>query len=136
MPRRVDGSRSPRASIARFRTRPRSELARTYADLITPAGLKDIAQYAQGIGAHKNLVVPRDTSGRSLSPTTLVKDAHAAGLRVHVWTFRNEDFFLPSDMKGNPAAEYALFLGLGIDGMFSDYPDAAVRAREAAARKP
>jgi glycerophosphoryl diester phosphodiesterase len=52
-------------------------------------------------------------------------------LLVHVWTFRNEDFFLPRDLHGNPAGEYALFLRLGIDGLFSDFPDAAVRAREA-----
>jgi glycerophosphoryl diester phosphodiesterase len=111
--------------------------ARTYADLTTPAGLKDIAAYAQAIGAHKALIVPRDASGRTQPPTSLVRDAHAAGLKVHAWTFRNEDFFLPADLKGNPAAEYALFLGLGIDGLFSDFPDAAVRAREAAApRKP
>jgi glycerophosphoryl diester phosphodiesterase len=109
---------------------------RTYADLTTPAGLKDIAAYAQAIGAHKNLVVPRDASGRSLPPSTLVRDAHAAGLKVHVWTFRNEDAYLAADMKGNPAAEYALFLGLGIDGLFSDFPDAAVRARDIASRKP
>jgi len=111
--------------------------AKTYADLAKPEGLKEIAAYAQGVGAHKNLIVPRDAEGRSTQPTSLVRDAHAAGLLVHAWTFRNEDFFLPKDMHGNPAAEYALFLGLGIDGLFSDYPDAAVRARDAAAgRKP
>jgi len=109
--------------------------ARTYADLAKPEGLKDIAAYAQGVGPTKNLIVPRDAEGRLLAPTSFVRDAHAAGLVVHPWTFRNEDFFLPKEMHGNPAAEYSLFLSLGIDGLFSDFPDAAVRARDAASRK-
>lgn len=108
---------------------------KTYADLAKPEGLKDIAEYAQGVGPNKNLIVPRDADGRAGRPTSFVSDAHAAGLLVHPWTFRQEDIFLPRDMHGNPAAEYALFLSLGIDGLFSDFPDAAVRARDAAAQK-
>ena len=114
-------------SIGRF--------ARTYADLATREGLKDVAAYAQGVGPHKNLLVPRDAEGRTGRPTSFVADAHAAGLVVHPWTFRLEDAFLPKDLQGNPSAEFALFLGLGIDGLFSDFPDAAVRAREAATAK-
>jgi glycerophosphoryl diester phosphodiesterase len=108
---------------------------KTYADLATPAGLKDIAAYAQGVGPHKNLLVPRDAQGRTGKPTSFVADAHAAGLLVHPWTFRLEDAFLPKDLHGNSPAEFALFLGLGIDGLFSDFPDAAVRARELLAAK-
>jgi glycerophosphoryl diester phosphodiesterase len=115
---------------------------RTYADLITPAGLREIRQYADGIGANKNLVVPRDASGNLLAPTSLVRDAHRAGLLVHAWTFRNENTFLPADFRigspaepdfaaqrGAPEAEYHLFFGLGVDGLFSDHPDTAVGAR-------
>jgi glycerophosphoryl diester phosphodiesterase len=98
---------------------------RTYADLITVPGLAEIAQYAQAIGINKNLLIPRDNHGKLLSPTSLVNDAHACGLIVHVWTFRNEDFFLPLDFQGNPTKEYALFFSLGIDGVFSDFPDTA-----------
>ncbi|MEH2172369.1 glycerophosphodiester phosphodiesterase [Nostoc sp.] len=98
---------------------------RTYADLVTASGLKEIAQYAQGIGIHKNLLVPRDNNGKLRSPTSLVIDAHAAGLLVHVWTFRNEDCFLPLDFQGNPQGEYELFFSLGVDGVFSDYPNTA-----------
>jgi len=98
---------------------------RTYADLATTSGLKEIAKYAQAIGINKNLLVPRDSAGKLLSPTSLVSDAHAASLLVHVWTFRNEDFFLPLDFQGNPQGEYELFFSLGIDGVFSDYPDTA-----------
>ncbi|MCC5651397.1 glycerophosphodiester phosphodiesterase [Nostoc sp. XA013] len=98
---------------------------RTYADLATASGLEEIAKYAQAVGIHKNLLVPRDSSGKLRSPTSLVIDAHAAGLLVHVWTFRNEDCFLPLDFQGNPQGEYELFFSLGVDGVFSDYPDTA-----------
>ncbi|MDZ8069057.1 MAG: glycerophosphodiester phosphodiesterase [Nostoc sp. DedQUE08] len=97
----------------------------TYADLVTASGLAEIAKYAQAIGIHKNLLVPRDSNGKLRSPTSLVIDAHAAGLLVHAWTFRNEDCFLPLDFQGNPQGEYELFFSLGVDGVFSDYPDTA-----------
>lgn len=99
--------------------------ARTYADLLTASGLREIAQYAKAIGIHKNLLIPRDSNGKLLSPTSLVSDAHAASLLVHAWTFRNEDLFLPLDFQGNPQKEYELFFSLGVDGVFSDFPDIA-----------
>jgi glycerophosphoryl diester phosphodiesterase len=115
---------------------------RTYADLVTPAGLAEIATYADGIGPNKNLIVPRDAQNRLTSPTTLVQDAHQAGLLVHPWTFRRENTFLPEDFRqGNPAspfylqatgdfpAELRLFYQLGVDGLFSDNPDVAVAVR-------
>jgi glycerophosphoryl diester phosphodiesterase len=115
---------------------------RTYRDLITPAGLAEIATYADGIGPSKNLIVPRDAAGNLQEPTTLVRDAHRAGLKVHPWTFRRENEFLPADFRqGNPAspefpratgdfpAELRLFFRLGVDGLFSDNPDAAVATR-------
>ena len=120
---------------------------RTYADLVTPAGLREIGQYASGVGVAKNLIVPRAADGTLLAPTTLIDDAHAAGLVVHAWTFRNENSFLPLDFRVGDAAnpvypslygkafdEYALFFGLGLDGAFSDNPDTAIAARAAIAR--
>jgi len=115
---------------------------RTYADLVTPAGLAEIATYADGIGPNKNLIVPRDAQNRLMAPTTLVRDAHRAGLVLHPWTFRRENTFLPEDFRqGNPAspvylqatgdfpAELRLFYKLGVDGLFSDNPDVAVAVR-------
>jgi len=115
---------------------------RTYADLVTPAGLAEIATYADGIGPSKNLIVPRDAAGNLLEPTSLVHDAHRAGLVVHPWTFRRENSFLPNDFRqGNPAspeylrapgdlpAELRLFFHLGVDGVFSDNSDVAVATR-------
>ncbi len=107
---------------------------RTYADLLTPAGLAQIAAYAACIGPAKPLVIPRDGAGRSIRPTSLVADAHAAGLKVHPWTFRAESAFLPagSDLEG----ELREFLAAGIDGFFTDQPDVGVRARDAFAAGP
>ncbi|MFE2754254.1 glycerophosphodiester phosphodiesterase [Actinosynnema sp. NPDC059335] len=110
---------------------------RTYSDLLTPEGLREIRTYAHGIGAAKDRIIPRDASGRLLEPTTLVRDAHARGLIVHAWTFRNENTFLPADFRtsADPAAygdafgEYARFYATGLDGVFADNPDTAVEAR-------
>ncbi|RJK92637.1 glycerophosphodiester phosphodiesterase [Vallicoccus soli] len=111
----------------------------TYADLVTRQGLRGIARYADVIGPDKNLIVPRDADAELLPPTTLVRDAHRAGLQVVPYTFRNENAFLPADFRrgddpsayGDAFAEYRLFLALGVDGLFSDNPDTAVEARDA-----
>lgn len=103
--------------------------ARTYADLAKPEGLKEIARYASGIGANTNLMIPL-VGGRLGTPTSLVQDAHAAGLIVHGWTFRAENNFLPNefDSSANPAelgdlaGQIKAFLNLGMDGFFSDHP--------------
>jgi glycerophosphoryl diester phosphodiesterase len=104
--------------------------SRTYADLVSISGLEEIAKYAQAIGIHKDILVPRDNRNKLQSPTSLVNHAHAANLQVHVWTFRNEDFFLPLDLQGNPEEEYELFFSLGIDGVFSDFSDTALLVRD------
>lgn len=105
--------------------------------MATPDGLRAIAGYADAIGASKLLIEPRDAAGQAGAPTTLIVDAHEAGLLVHAWTFRSENIFLPAGdrigedqgAKGNAAAEYARFLYYGVDGLFSDYPGEAVKAR-------
>ena len=116
---------------------------RTYADLVTPAGLKEIATYADGIGPDKSRIVPVDATGHLTTPTSLIPDAHHAGLLVHPFTFRPENNFLAADFRlGNPAspeflrargdqpAELALFYRLGVDGLFADNADTAVAVRE------
>ena len=107
---------------------------RTYGDLATRSGLRDIARYADGVGPSKDYIVPRDPSGASKTPTSFVQEAHRAGLVVHPYTFRNENAFLPLELRSSadPAAygdafgEYDQFFGLGVDGVFSDNPDTAV----------
>ncbi len=116
----------------------------TYAALSTPAGLREIAKYADGVGPSKDQIVPRDAAGTSLAPTTLVDDAHAAGLLVHPYTFRAENVFLPLELRssatptdyGDLFSEIGRFYGLGVDGVFSDNPDIAVEARDDAIGEP
>ncbi|MBW4052194.1 MAG: glycerophosphodiester phosphodiesterase [Proteobacteria bacterium] len=103
--------------------------ARTYADLVTPRGLEEIARYASCIGPAKSLVIPREADGRSMGATSLVADAHAAGLKVHPWTFRAERAFLPAGV--DLESELREFLTAGIDGFFTDQPDVGARARDA-----
>ncbi len=111
----------------------------SYDAMVTPAGLKAIATYADGIGPNKDRIIPRNADGSLGTPSALVADAHAAGLKLHPWTFRPENYFLPLDFRsgtapearGNLPGEIARFLAAGVDGVFSDLPAAAVAARAA-----
>jgi glycerophosphoryl diester phosphodiesterase len=111
---------------------------RTYADLVTPLGLRGVAQYATYLGPDKNQIIPRDASNHLLAPTSLVRDAHRAGLLITPYTFRNENNFLPADFQrgtnpgdyGNAIAEDRLFFEVGVDGFFTDNTDTAVLARQ------
>lgn len=111
---------------------------RTVADLVKPAGLREIASYAQGIGPTLDLVIPKDSTGALTSPTTLVADAHAAGLILHPYTMRNENPFLPANFRkgtdadayGDAFGAYRTYFATGIDGVFTDNPDTGVLARK------
>ncbi|WP_426507775.1 glycerophosphodiester phosphodiesterase [Dactylosporangium sp. McL0621] len=111
---------------------------RTWADLAKPAGLDYLKAFTDGVGATKNLVIARDAAGNLLQPTPLIADAHVRGLKVHAWTFRNENQFLPLNLRtgedpnawGNILEEVRVFLAAGLDGVFADYPDTAVLARD------
>jgi glycerophosphoryl diester phosphodiesterase len=100
---------------------------RTYLDLMSDAGLQEIATYADAIGPHKWLVVRFGPSGAI--DTGLARRARAAGLGVHVWTLRAETEFLP-DPSISMQTEIRALLDAGITGFFSDFPDLAVRARD------
>lgn len=111
---------------------------RSYGDLARPAGLAEVARYAQGIGPGTALIVPL-VAGRMGAATTLIADAHAAGLLVHPYTFRAENSFLPDDFDigSDPAARGDLgawvrrLLELGVDGFFTDHPFLGKQARDA-----
>ncbi|NMG06714.1 glycerophosphodiester phosphodiesterase [Brasilonema sp. UFV-L1] len=125
--------------------------SRTYGDLRTPEGLKEIATYADGIGPWKRMIVSvkgvdadgdgkaddvngdgavNDADKTTLPPTTLVQDAHDAGLLVHPYTFRNENQYLAADYNGNPELEYQQFIKLGVDGYFTDFPGTGDKVRD------
>lgn len=105
---------------------------RTYADIASAAGLREVATYADGIGPSKEMVIPRDVNNNLGMPTSLVRHAHAARLVVHPYTFRPENPFLPANLRqgepaspsqrGDMAAELEAFLQAGIDGFFTDDP--------------
>lgn len=123
--------------------------SRLFSAMVTPAGLAEIKTYADAIGPWKPYIVPvkgtLDAAGNLLdmngdgkvdyadastqAPTTLVADAHKAGLMVHPYTFRNEQRRLAFDYQRDPKAEYLQFYRLGVDGVFSDFVDTAIAAR-------
>jgi len=112
---------------------PADRAAPSYAAMMTPAGLRDVARYAWGIGPDKAMLWQGD------APTTLVADAHAAGLRVHPWTYRAENVFVRAPFRrgddprahGDVAGEIAAALAQGIDGFFTDFPAIGVATRDA-----
>jgi glycerophosphoryl diester phosphodiesterase len=131
--------------------------SRTYGDLRTSIGLAEVATYADGIGPWKRMIVSvrgvdlngdgqaddingdgvvNDADKNLTAPTSLIDDAHQAGLLVHPYTFRNEARYLASDYQVNPFLEYEQFFKLGVDGLFADFPDTGVRARNIVAGVP
>lgn len=119
--------------------------SRTYANIASATGLLEVATYADGIGPSKDMVIPRDSNNNLGQPTTLVRDAHAAKLIVHPYTFRPENPFLPANMRsgdpsspsqrGDMVAELKAFLATGIDGFFTDDPAVGRIALDAFSKK-
>jgi glycerophosphoryl diester phosphodiesterase len=96
--------------------------------MLDDAGLAAIAKYADGIGPEMRLVIPVARDGAAGPPTDLVRRAHAAGLLVHIWTIRIDKEFLPAGYGGKGELEFEAFRKLGVDGIFTDFPDVAARA--------
>ncbi|MCL3819777.1 glycerophosphodiester phosphodiesterase family protein [Aeromicrobium wangtongii] len=111
---------------------------RTYRSMRKRAELTKIAAYADGIGPNKSRVIRRDVRARLAGQTKLVGRAHDLGLLVHIWTMRNENNFLPTELRlsrdkaayGDAVGEYLAFFDAGVDGVFSDFTQTAVQARE------
>ena len=128
----LDSSGAPYDLVSRGDTR-------TYADLTKASQLRRIATYADGIGPSKDLVLPRDAAGNATAPSAVVRDAHRAGLVVHVFTLRRENQFMAANFRrgtdpnavGDLPAEIRAFLDAGVDGLFTDNPDIGVATRDA-----
>ncbi|RYB90044.1 glycerophosphodiester phosphodiesterase [Nocardioides oleivorans] len=103
----------------------------TYADLVTRAGMRGIARYADSAGLCKDRMIPRNADGSLAAPTDAIRNAHRAGLTVTGWTFRRENSFLPLEFRssadpagvGDLAGEIRTFLAAGMDDFFTDNPD-------------
>lgn len=114
---------------------PADEAGVTYAEMLTPSGLAAIARYAHALGPDVRQVVGPDGA-----PTGLVAQAHAAGLKVHGWTLRKENAFLPAALRtgsdpaaaGDYAAAWGALAATGIDGVFTDDPALAAPLRRSA----
>ena len=122
---------------------------RNFDVMVTSAGLAEIKTYADGIGPWKRYIISikgivgtdgnlmdvngdgkiNEADGTSITPTDLISKAHKAGLFVHAYTFRNESRRIASDYKGSAVNEYLAYYRLGIDGVFSDFTDTAIEAR-------
>jgi len=110
----------------------------SYAEMITPAGLAEVAAYADVIAPPTRAIIPLGPDKKLAAPTSLVADAHKVGLLVHIWTFRPENYFLAADFQdaNGPAArneagsiaEMQAYIRTGIDGFFSDDPGLGKRA--------
>lgn len=108
----------------------------TYADMATLQGLKEVANYANGVGPSKDYIIAMNTQ----QPTHFIQDAHAVGLKVHPYTFRPENNFLPEVMQcgtdliqrceDGSLAEITMFLKAGVDGFFTDDPKIGRKAVE------
>lgn len=105
---------------------------KTYADLATAQGLKDVAKYANGVGPSKGYILTFNNDG-SYKTSTFISDAHTTGLKVHPYTFRPENNFLPAPLKcssDKPAErcpsgalkEFEAYFKAGVDGVFTDDP--------------
>jgi glycerophosphoryl diester phosphodiesterase len=105
--------------------------------LITPSGLREISTYADGIAPHKGRILLHGADGALFGVSDLITQAHRAGLTVEPWTLRPENLFLPSHLRrgtepngiGNAQTEARLLMALGVDGVITDAPETAHRAR-------
>jgi glycerophosphoryl diester phosphodiesterase len=105
--------------------------------LITPSGLREISTYADGIAPHKGRILLHGADGTLVGVSDLITQAHRAGLTVEPWTLRPENLFLPSHLRtgsdprgiGDAQTEARLLMALGVDGVITDAPETAHRAR-------
>ncbi len=113
----------------------------TYAQMMTQAGLSDVAGYADAIGPDYHAIIPYLADGTLGQPTSLARDAHAAGLELHPYTFRPENYFLAKNFwQGNDPRtfneagmirEIHAYLDVGVDAFFTDDPAIGRKAVDA-----
>jgi glycerophosphoryl diester phosphodiesterase len=130
----AEAAGTPADQLARF-----GSDARSYADHLTDAGLAQLAAEVDGVSVEKALLLETDDAGAVTGATDLAERAHSAGLETYTWTLRAENQFLEKNFRRGPRArdlghwerEFDLIMRTGVDGVFADQPDLALRARAA-----
>jgi glycerophosphoryl diester phosphodiesterase len=92
-----------------------------YNDLVTRAGLRELSSTVDGIGPWLPYLYRFPEPVGDPEPTALTSSAHAEGLCVHPFTYRADD--LPAGFATLRALVRFSWLTLGVDGMFTDFPD-------------
>jgi glycerophosphoryl diester phosphodiesterase len=129
-------SKAPRVFLVSAAGGPADRPKTSYAELLSGDGVKQVASFADGLGPEWPLVIPVVDGGLG-APSDLVARAHAAGLKVHPWTVRAENAFLPPKLRrgASPAAHgevdalYRALWSSGVDGLFSDFTALSVKVR-------
>ena len=91
-------------------------------------GMAKVAEYAQGVGPWKPMVVSEKSTREKRIFTGLVKAAHRAGLKVHPYTFRADDGRVPHYAESFEDMVRIFVEEAGVDGVFTDFPDRALKA--------
>jgi glycerophosphoryl diester phosphodiesterase len=130
----AEASGAPADQVARF-----GAAAHGYSDYLTDAGLARLAASVDGVSVEKSLLLETDPAGSVTGTTDLVDRARSAGLETYTWTLRAENQFLEKNFRRGPRArdlghwerEFDVIMRTGVDGVFADQPDLALRARAA-----
>ena len=108
----------------------------SYEEITSDEYLDYMREYVVGIGPWKDTVVPPTRDNTLTTPTDMVAMAHARGLQVHPYTYRNENRFLHYNFRQDPYAEYDYWLNdVGVDGLFTDFPASLRRFQDWTAAK-
>jgi glycerophosphoryl diester phosphodiesterase len=103
----------------------------TYSNMMTMEGLKEIRKYASAIGPYKKYLIVENTKSTSPVANDVLKNAKLLDFQIFPYTFRNESFFVIKPLT-DPVKEYEFYFKMGVDGVFSDFPDTAVKALKSA----
>lgn len=98
----------------------------SYSWMLAPGGMRELARYADGIGPEKGMIISPDSTRNRLIISSLVSDAHQAGMKVHPYTFRLDAGQIPAYAESFEHMLEIFLFEANIDGLFTDFPDRAV----------
>ena len=97
-----------------------------YGWMLTAQGMSELAQYADGIGPDKSMIIDRRSGSSAPEISDLVQLAHANGMQVHPYTFRADAGQVPAYASDFDAMLGLFYFQADVDGVFTDFPDRAV----------